>query len=186
MRGRPRQGSGIPHVDIMTAPPTSWRGRQLSLLLLLLLHSKFESSAVPTVGRSFGVGRCTMQRCPLARLLTGITPPTWYGSPQFAKLTYGPFSNMVMWVDSERRRRRAAHEAAGRGGLTAMCIHAGAANRWMPSLSAVEEWIKRDARLQNGHLKHQGKAGDACQRDGTHSCDTAGERTTWQRPACML
>ena len=42
---------------------------------------------------------------------SGITPPTWYGSPQFAYETYGPRSTMRISAFSSSRRSRAAQEA---------------------------------------------------------------------------
>ena len=40
-----------------------------------------------------------------------ITPPTWYGSPQFAYETYGPRSTINISAFSSSLRRRAAHDA---------------------------------------------------------------------------
>ena len=41
----------------------------------------------------------------------GITPPTWYGRPQFAYETYGPRSTIRICAFSSSRRNRAAHDA---------------------------------------------------------------------------
>ena len=40
-----------------------------------------------------------------------ITPPTWYGNPQFAYETYGPRSTITISACSSSRRSRAAHDA---------------------------------------------------------------------------
>ena len=57
---------------------------------------------------------CARKSCSLAtrRLDSfGITPETWYGSPQFAYETYGPRSTMRISAFSSSLRRRAAHDA---------------------------------------------------------------------------
>ncbi len=40
-----------------------------------------------------------------------MTPPTWYGSPQFAYDTYGPRSTMRISACSSSLRNRAAQDA---------------------------------------------------------------------------
>ena len=60
------------------------------------------------------IANCARKTCSFAtsRLDSfGITPETWYGSPQFAYETYGPRSTMRISAFSSSRRRRAAHDA---------------------------------------------------------------------------
>jgi len=42
---------------------------------------------------------------------SALTPPTWYGIPQFAYETYGPRSTIRISAFSSSLRRRAAHDA---------------------------------------------------------------------------
>ena len=101
----PGDSTSLSYFSVVTSPVT-W----------FLRSTVFCSGEMPTTSQRVrtSMANCSRNVCSVAtRRLDScaITPPTWYGNPQFAYETYGPRSTIRISALSSNLRRRAAHDA---------------------------------------------------------------------------
>ena len=101
----PGDRTSLSYFSVVTSPVT-W----------FLRSTVFCSGEMPTTSQRVrtSMANCSRNVCSVAtRRLDScaITPPTWYGSPQFAYDTYGPRSTIRISAVSSNRRSRAAQDA---------------------------------------------------------------------------
>src|ERR1039457_3877863 len=119
--GAPGESTSLSYDSVVTSPVLTLRRSTV------LFFGEIEIASQLVLA---SIAKCARNSCSLAtrRLDSfGITPETWYGSPQFAYDTYGPRSTMMISAFSSNLRSLAAHEAPPATPPTMMtfmiCLH---------------------------------------------------------------
>ena len=103
---RPRaRGRACRSDSVVTSPVATFFRSTVFFCRSMATASQFVRTSTPKIARNI----CSVATRSLPS--SGITPPTWYGSPQFAYETYGPRSTMTISAFSSSRRSRAAQDA---------------------------------------------------------------------------
>ena len=103
--GAPGDSTSLSYDSVVTSPVLTFFRSTVFFFGEMETASQFVRASMRCITRnscSFATRR--LDSC-------GITPETWYGSPQFAYETYGPRSTMRISAFSSSLRRRAAHDA---------------------------------------------------------------------------